>query len=706
MRFRFAFLLLPLALLLACSKSSSPAAATHPSSPNAPVIVISVDTLRADHLPAYGYRGVETPHIDALRRDAVLFERAYSPVPLTLPSHVSMLTGLLPPQHGVHNNLGFAFDATKHPTLPSVLKQRGYATGAAVSAYVLRGASGLGALFDDYDDAVAIRGGASIGSQQRSGRETAAVAQRWIEQHKGAPFFYLLHLFEPHSPYTPPEPHRSRWKLPYDGEIAAADEIVGELLASLKQSGVYDDALIVFLSDHGEGLGDHGEAEHGIFLYREAIHVPLLVKLPKGKRANTTSGEVVGLVDLFPTIARVVGAEPPAQLAGVSLFDAAPPRRMYAESLYPRIHLGWSELRSLVDARHHFIEAPRAELYDLAADPAEKNNVLAEQRRVYAALRKELEAVPRGEQTSGNIDPEDAKKLAALGYLSGTASADGGPLPDPKDRIGELTSLQRASMLVAQRKYDAAIAELHALVAVNPRLTDAWSLLARTQQDAGDVDGALATYRRTISQHPQLAGDLGLSAAALYLTKGDYANAESHARLGEKSSPALANLMLGRVAMARGDFNAAMQHAQFVTNAYGYRVQGLILAAQVHARTRGAERALQLIAEADREIAARKLGTIPLLEYTRGDVLARLNRFDDAEAALRKEILDFPDDREAYASLAVIDWLRNDPNAARTTMEQYVRANPSPDAHAFAAKTFRELGDERTARQFAVRMQR
>jgi choline-sulfatase len=702
MRRRAVLLLL---LLAGCSKA--PEAAKHPAFPNAPVIVISVDTLRADHLPAYGYGGVETPNIDALRRDSVLFERAYSHVPLTLPSHVSLLTGLLPPQHGVRNNLGFSFDGTKHATLPAALKARGYATGAAVSAYVLRGATGLAPLFDSYDDAVAIRGGESVASQQRSGRDTAAVARSWIEQHRSSPFFYMLHLFEPHSPYAPPEPHRSRWPSAYDGEIAAADEIVGELLSSLKASGIYDDAVIVFLSDHGEGLGDHGEDEHGIFLYQEAIRIPLLVKLPRGERGGTSSGSVVGLVDVFPTIARLVGAEAPAQLAGTSLFDAAPqPRRLYAESLYPRIHLGWSELRSLVDARHQYIEAPRPELYDLEADPAQTKNVLGGQRRVHAALRKALEAIPRGEEAAGNIDPEDAKKLAALGYLGATASKSGGPLPDPKDRIGEMRALVRASQLVQVRKFSEAIGELRALVAANPRLTDAWSLLARAQQDAGDLDGAVATYRRTIAEHPELAGDLGLSVAGLYLTQGKLDEAEAHARLGESANPPLVQLLLGRVAMARNDHPAAMRHAEAAVASDGYRVQGLILAAQVHARTGDAERALQLIAEADGEVAKRKLDAVPLLEYTRGDALARLERFDEAEAAFREEIRDFPADREAYASLAVIRWLRNDARGARAAMEQFVRARPSADAYAFAAKTFRELGDERIAGEFAVRMQR
>jgi arylsulfatase A-like enzyme/Tfp pilus assembly protein PilF len=691
-------------LLAACSRSESRSGAENPWFPNAPVIVISVDTLRADHLPAYGYGGVATPAIDALRRDSILFERAYSHVPLTLPSHVSLLTGLLPPQHGVRSNLGYAFDAAKHPTLPALLKQRGYATGAAVSAYVLRGATGLGAAFDDYDDEVPIRGGASVGAQQREGVATSAVAATWIDRHKGAPFFYMLHLFEPHSPYTPPEPHRSRWKLAYDGEIAAADAIVGGFLEQLKRMGVYDDAVIVFLSDHGEGLGQHGEDEHGIFLYQESIRVPLLVKLPKRTRGGESVPRVVQLVDVFTTIARIVGAEAPVQIAGTSLFETPPAeRRVYAESLYPRLHLGWSELRSLTDAKFQYIEAPKPELYDLAADPAETKNVLADQRRVYAAMRKELEQIGPGEQAAGSIDPEEAKKLAALGYLSAPASAAGGPLPDPKERIGELQSLKRAGRFVQERRWDEAVAELRALVAANPRFTDAWTLLARTLQDAGRIDEAIATYQRNIEVNPQLAGDLGLSAATLYLTKGQLDEAEAHARLGEKTNPGMTHLILGRVAMARRDADGAMRHAQAAIETYSYRVQGLVLAAQVLARSGQAPRALQLVEQAEREAKQRELGAIPLLEYTRGDVLARMNRVEEAEAAFRKEIRLFPDDREAWASLAVVLWLKDRRQEAALLMEEFVRANPSPDSFRFAAKTFRELGDARVASEFARR---
>ena len=270
--------------------------------PEAPVILISIDTLRADRLPAYGYKGVETPNIDALRADGVLFTDAYSQVPLTLPSHASLLTGLLPADNGVRNNIGYRLEDPKRPSIPTTLKAAGYATGAAISSYVLRASTGLGALFDDYDDAIVPKPGEPIGTLQRSGYASEEIAAAWIAKHKGERFFYMFHIFEPHSPYEAPEPFASRYKNPYDAEVATADDIVGKFVASLKASGVYDDAIVILISDHGEGLNDHGEPEHGIFLYREAIHVPLIVKLPKRARAGETVGRPVALVDLFPTI--------------------------------------------------------------------------------------------------------------------------------------------------------------------------------------------------------------------------------------------------------------------------------------------------------------------------------------------------------------------------------------------------------------------
>src|SRR6202521_757107 len=255
---------------------------------DAPIVLISIDTLRSDHLPAYGYRRVETPAIDALRRDAVLFTRAYSHVPLTLPSHCSILSGRLPGDHGVRDNVGYHFDAATHQSLPMVLKQAGYATGGAVSAYVLRVETGISRGFDFWDSQVAMQFSAGLAQSRRPGQETARLALDWLHGVAGRPFFLFLHLYEPHSPYTPPEPFASRYKdSPYDGEIANADAVVGGVLAELRRLGVYERAVGVLLSDHGEGLGEHGEAENGMLLYRTTLQVPLLLKLPGARRGGT-----------------------------------------------------------------------------------------------------------------------------------------------------------------------------------------------------------------------------------------------------------------------------------------------------------------------------------------------------------------------------------------------------------------------------------
>ena len=256
--------------------------------PRAPVILVSVDTLRADHLPAYGYRDVETPGLDALQKDAVVFENALSPVPLTLPAHTSLFTGLLPYQHGVRDNVGYRL-APGANTLAGFLRQRGYGTGGAVSAFVLDHATGIAEGFDEYRDDVEMRASAeALGRVQRSGAVTAEILESWIgAQAPDKPLFAFLHLYEPHSPYDPPEPFKSRYtRRPYDGEIAAADAVLGSFLGFLKSKGIYDRAIVVFLSDHGEGLGDHGEDEHGILLYREELRVPLFVKLPGSARAG------------------------------------------------------------------------------------------------------------------------------------------------------------------------------------------------------------------------------------------------------------------------------------------------------------------------------------------------------------------------------------------------------------------------------------
>ncbi len=287
--------------------------AAAPSIHRGPVVIVCIDTLRADRLPAYGYAKIQTPAIEALRADGVLFEQAWAHSPLTLPSHASILTGRLPFEHGVRDNLGFTLKPGE-ATLAEMLKSRGYSTGGFVSAYVLRAETGIGRGFDTYDARLpASSPEVAIGEVQRDGAETVAAAAAWLASQPSSKLFVFLHLYEPHTPYAPPE--RFRQYEPYDGEVAYSDELVGRLVSALKQKGLYEPALIVLLSDHGEGLGDHGEQEHGLFLYRETTHVPLIVKLPGQRESGRRVGAPVQHIDLVPTILDAVGAARPAGLA-------------------------------------------------------------------------------------------------------------------------------------------------------------------------------------------------------------------------------------------------------------------------------------------------------------------------------------------------------------------------------------------------------
>ena len=472
------------ALLVACA-SIAPAACRRAGRPSA-VVLISIDTLRADHLPAYGYAAVATPAIDALRRDGILFTAAYSHVPLTLPSHAALLTGLLPFENGVRDNAGFRL-AAGHPTIATILKARGYATGAAVSSFVLRRDRGLDAGFDLYDDAVAGP------TKERAGADTVRALTAWARGAGRRPLFLFLHLYEPHAPYAPPEPFRGAYpSSPYDGEIAAADAAVGELVRFLREEGLYDRAAIVLVSDHGEGLGQHGEDEHGVFLYREDVRVPLLLKLPGEERRGTTVEAPAGLTDVLPTIASLVGAPVPAGLHGLSLLAlgerGAPDRDIYSETLYPRFALGWSDLASLENARTQYIQAPAPELYDLRSDPGETRNLAPQRPPELRRLAVRLAGMSRPFQAPSAVSAEEVRTLASLGYLSGAGAAKpGAALPDPKDHVATLRSFRALFDRHAAGDFAGAITAAREVLRESPTSFTAREMLADSLVQTGRV---------------------------------------------------------------------------------------------------------------------------------------------------------------------------------------------------------------------------
>ncbi|HVT02544.1 MAG TPA: sulfatase-like hydrolase/transferase, partial [Thermoanaerobaculia bacterium] len=636
--------------LLSCHREEkSPAAC--------PVIIISVDTLRADHLPVYGYRGVETPAIDSFRADSLLFQNAYSHCPLTLPSHLSLLTGRIPPEHHVRNNIGFVFDSSAVPSLPTLLKARGYATGGAVSSYVLRSETGLSRAFDFYDDDIPVSVEAtSFVHHQRPGNVTSKSALAWIEKEKSQPFFLFFHLYEPHAPYDPPEPFKSRYQNAYDGEIATADQIIGEFLTHLKALGIYDRSLIVFVSDHGEGFYDHGEDQHGILLYREAIHVPLIVKLPGETRRGETVSAPAQLIDVMPTVLEVTETAAPEGLRGSSLLSLKTKNRsIYSETFFPLINLGWSAIRSLTDDRYQYLESSRSELYDLKRDSAERKDVVAEERRAAAGLRSELAKIPATLEKMSQVDPEAAANLAALGYIGSAQDREStAGRSNPADQVKYLPRIKEAFQLADEKKYAEAEQILRALLRDNPKMLDLWDKLGEVLTDAGQHKEAIEAYEEGIRQVPEFSYGLSLSLGFVYLQTGEVDKAASYAKLGLKMNGPKAHELLTRIALARGDLASAGEEARRTVGDREPQPSAMLLLAEVQQRQGRFQEAMNTIEAAERRAFEMHMGSVYRLDFLRGDILARLEKEQEAEQAYQREIQRYPSELQAYGNLAIL----------------------------------------------------
>lgn len=712
-RFRVSPALLLVPLLVAAGACGD---RDHPELPEGtPVVVISVDTLRSDRLPAYGYDGVETPAIDALRADGVLYRHAYAHSPLTLPSHASLLTGHLPQVHGVRDNMGYTLDAERHDTLAEILREAGYRTGAAVSTAVLRSTTGLDAGFDLYDDRVRSSGGQRSSIAERPGRETLEVAAEWLRGAADEPLLLFFHIYEPHTPYAPPEPFASRYPSAYDGEVAQADRIVGELLDELRELGIYDRALILFLSDHGEGLGDHGFDEHGLVLYREAIQVPLIVKLPEGRRAGDTVDAAAQLVDVVPTVAGLLGLPAPEGLPGRSLFalegEDAPERGLYAETYYPRIHFGWSHLTSLLRFPHHLIQGPEPELFDLADDPGETEDVLRRNRRLYASLRRELEDLPQGFEQPGEVDPETRRRLAALGYVGSAAGGDReGPLPDPRSKREVMERLRSAYELYRSGDCARAVPAFQAVLQEEPQLLDAWETVGNCLLQRGRPRRALEAFERAFELAdgtPAVA--FGVARAQLAL--GRLEEAEELARMALEADPTAYDL-LARIALERGDPGRAREMSRRSIEELGLHAEPLLVQAQAAIAEGDFEGALETARRA-RELAeelaqGEASGRTPRgYHLVRGQALANLGRGEEAARELGREIAAFPDGLAAYTHLALLQALAGNPQETRRALQAMVEANPTPAAYAEAVRTLRVLRDpEAAARLLAFARER
>lgn len=413
------------------------------------LLLITLDTMRADRLPAYGFTGVLTPALDWIAAEGAVFEDTFAAVPLTLPSHASLFTGIYPPRHGVRDNAGAPL-SNEFTTLAEVLHERGLRTAAFVASSVLAPRRGLDQGFDLYSAGEPARCSGAPPARRRAS-EVVDEAVSWLERHDTKPFFAWIHLFDTHRPYDLPAVYKDRYFDPYLAAIAYEDSQIARIISYLDTRGLLTSTLIVVAGDHGESLGDHGEQSHGIFLYQEALRVPFMIRGAgvSPRRVKT----VARLIDVMPTVLDLFGV-PTSGLDGVTLAQAGtrsgsdPHLEVYAESMYPR-RFGWSPLRSLRSDRYKVIDAPRAELYDLVSDPGEERNVLAEHPTVAAAMLHRLHSFESGQEppaTPGaDVDKAVLDRIRSLGYVGSIGATPPGGQTDPKDRIAvfnKITSLQ------------------------------------------------------------------------------------------------------------------------------------------------------------------------------------------------------------------------------------------------------------------------
>jgi arylsulfatase A-like enzyme/Flp pilus assembly protein TadD len=653
----------------------------------ASVLLVTIDTLRADHVGAYGAKTGATPQLDALAARGTVFEEALASVPLTLPSHASLLSGREPPHHGVHSN-GRAIVPADVPTLATELKGRGYATAAFVAAYVLDRRFGLARGFDLYDDRIERRStGASVLESERPCRVVAEAAEQWIGRQAG-PFFAWVHFYEPHAPYDPPSPYREQQAgRPFDGEIAAADACLGRVIAAA-EAHAPGRLIVVATADHGEALGDHGELTHGFFVYQSTLRVPLILA-----GAGVSPSRQAGLartVDILPTILVRLGVPLPAGLDGADLFGRGRGAEAYAETLYPET-LGWAGLRALRLGTLKYIDAPRPELYDLAADPGETRNLVSSRPGDAQRLRRGLEALRTTERAAAATadDPEIAEKLRALGYVAGPAArTTSGPGLDPKDALASWRLFEDALWADARGDHTAAAEALRALVRRepgNPAFRQALAAALRgagRSAEAAEAMGALETIAPSdpLAWHERA---IALDAAG---QAEEAIRSERRAIALDPSLPEPHN-HLGSLLARGGQAGEALEEFTRATtldpnNAAAWTNRANALRAMGR-RREAAEAYGTATRLAPRDPGPRNgLGVLSIEE---GDV-------DRAVALFQEALAVDPRYHEARLNLAVAEVRRGHPAEARAALHLLLQSQPDRETAAKATAFLRDLG--------------
>ena len=715
---RYTFILLLAALSTALAAVSGWRYARASSPINGPIILIAVDSLRADHLPAYGYTRVKTPGIDRLAADGVVFERAFSHVPQTLPAVAALLTGRLPYDTGVRDGVGFTL-AQSERLLPEMLRDRGYSTAAIVSSFLLRKETGINQGFNLFDANITATGAASP-ALRRDPRDAETVAEHWLESIGNQRTFLFLHLDGPHPPYGdvvsgfPPPPKAtarlaegpagleggSRTRLAaspdqlssYDAGVVAIDEVVGRLVQYLKSHQLYDQSAIVLVASHGEGLGDHGESAHGLLTYDEVLRIPLIVKPPAGERAGRRVKIAVQQVDLVPTILNLAKAPLPGNLRGRSLTPLLDRdgiianQLIYSESLYGFYHFGWAELTSLTDGRYRYIRAPKEELYDLDTDPKEQRNLADTDAKTLAAFRAGMKtfAPPATPRRMEIPNDEDRERYEMFGYVgsrseaartgeaggagrAGTAGAanEAASVPrspqlvNPIDKREVVERYRRAINLLATDDLKPAIDQLKALVAQEPSMRDVWMLLATAGWKADRPEVALDGYQHAIELDPASSDAyLGAASALLRLHRLDDAAARAQHVTDDSEtteiSQSRAHELLAQVALARKNIELAHTEAMLAEEAEPGRPVSAFIDGRIAFDKRRYAEALELLEPALEVVDKTPRQPLGDLRVLTAEALVKQDRLSEAEYLFLEELKQSPLSERARAGLIAV----------------------------------------------------
>ena len=639
---------------------------------NPNLLLITIDTLRADHLSCNGSKIVATPHLDRLAHGGVNFTQTRTSVPLTLPAHASIMTGNYPPVHGVRDN-GTSRLAEEQLTLAEVLGGRGYETAAFVGAFVLDRDFGIAQGFDVYDegDWGTLDALGSL-SAERNAEAVHDAFSKWLTgRTDGKPFFVWIHLYDPHAPYDPPEPFRTKYADdPYAGEIAYADTVVGTTIADLESRELLDSTLVAVVGDHGEGLGEHGEQTHSLLIYNSTIHVPMLVRFPGMIPPGTSVGRLTRTIDLAPTILDYLGVSLDFG-QGTSLrplVDGRSPDEeivAYSESLYPSLNLGWSELRSLEAGGYRFILAPRSELFDVAMDPGETINLVEVNSKKAGQLEQRLASLmasmgPPTEASGLALDPRTEEMLRSLGYLSGGDSpppARSSPV-DPKDRLGLWSDIELGLSYFSQENYPAALEIFNSALAQDDGIPILYTNIGWSYIQLDRYDEAEQVYRRALGHgigSAEIHADLGL----IYYRKGAFAKAENELLTALELEPenVSAHYRLADVYRATRNTAGAVEHYRRVLEIdpdYVWAANGLGMALAMAGKNQEALDAFRQAVQLQPEMAPGYLNLAIHLE--------RMQRFAEALEAYRRFMDLAPADESAQLrqrAAAAIERLQN-----------------------------------------------